>query len=315
MAPAPSGEQHEIVFGEQRATIVEVGGGIREYSDGGRDVLEPYPLEEMCDGAHGTVLVPWPNRLGDGSYEFDGRRLQLALTEPSRRNAIHGLLRWTSWRALAREQARVVMGARIHPQPGYPFDVEVSVEYSLGEQGLVVVTTARNAGERPCPFGAGQHPYLSPGDAVLDRCTLELPAGSAIRTDPERMLPVGREPVAGGELDFRSPRPLGTAVIDSAFEDLRRDTNGLARARLSAPDGRTVELWVDDAYPLLEVFTGDTLAPHRRRRGLALEPMSCPPDAFRSGERLVRLEPGEAWRGAWGARLLAERRTAPRRRW
>ncbi len=118
------------------------------------------------------------------------------------------------------------------------------------------------------------------------------------------MLPCGREPVANGELDFRSPRPIGAAVIDSPFDELRRGEDGLSRARLSGPDGRTVELWVDRAYPLLEVFTGDSLAPGRRRRGLGLEPMSCPPDAFRSGERLVRLEPGEAWRGGWGARLL-----------
>ena len=305
MAPAPSGEQHEIVFGDQRATVVEVGGGIREYLHGDRHVLDPYPLEQMCDGAHGTVLVPWPNRLGDGSYEFDGQRLQLALTEPERRNAIHGLLRWASWRALSRDPARVVMGARMHPQPGYPFEVEVSVEYSLGENGLVVVTTATNVGERPCPFGAGQHPYLSPGDATLDECELELPAETVILTDSEQMLPSGREAVSGGELDFRSPRPIGSSVIDSPFEDLRRDADGLARTRLSAPDGRTAELWVDEAYPLLEVFTGDTLAPHRRRRGLGLEPMSCPPDAFRSGEHLVRLEPGAAWRGAWGARLLS----------
>lgn len=305
MPAAPSGAQFQISFGDQRATVVEVGGGIREYVHGPRDVLEPYPLEAICDGAHGTVLAPWPNRLGDGSYEFDGERLQLALTEPAKRNAIHGLLRWASWRALSLEPARVVLGARVPPQPGYPFDLDVSVEYSLGEQGLVVVTSATNAGGRPCPFGAGQHPYLSPGDAQLDDCTLELPAATWITTDPERSLPDGRDPVAGGELDFRAARRIGPAVIDSPFEDLIRGADGLARARLSAPDGVTVELWVDESYPLLEVFTGDTLAPNRRRRGLGLEPMSCPPDAFRSGEQLVRLDPGETWRGAWGVGLAA----------
>jgi len=300
---APSGEQFEISFARQRATIVEVGGGVRSYADGERDVLDPYPLEQMCDGAHGTVLVPWPNRLGDGCYEFDGERLQLPLTEPERRNAIHGLLRWTSWRALAHERSRVVMGARLHPQPGYPFDLEVTVEYSLGEQGLIVVTSATNVGERPCPYGAGHHPYLSPGGAVLDDCELELPASTLIETDAERSLPTGRRPVAGGPIDFREPRPIGDIAIDSPFDELLRGGDGLARARLAAPDGHTVELWVDEAYPLLEVFTGDTLSPHRRRRGLGLEPMTCPPDAFRSGERLIRLEPGEAARASWGVRL------------
>ena len=301
---APSGEQFEICFAQQRATVVEVGGGVREYSDGSRAVLDPYPLDQICDGGHGAVLAPWPNRLRDGSYEFDGERLTLPLTEPAKRNAIHGLLRWSVWRALAHAPDRVVMGARIHPQPGFPFDLDVSVEYSLGEQGLIVVTTATNTGERPCPCGLGQHPYLSPGEASLDDCTLHLPAETVILTDPERSLPTRSEPVAGGELDYRSPRKLGTTAIDSPFDDLRRDGDGIARARLATPGGEAVELWVDEAYPLLEVFTGDTLAPHRRRRGLAIEPMTCPPDAFRSGDRLVRLEPGESMRATWGVRLV-----------
>jgi aldose 1-epimerase len=303
MRQPPSGEQFEIRFAGQRATIVEVGGGIRSYRHGERDVLDPYPIEQICDGAHGAVLVPWPNRLADGSYEFDGQRLQVALSEPEKHNAIHGLLRWTSWHALSHETDRVVMGARLHPQPGYPFDLEVSVEYSLGEDGLIVVTGATNVGERPCPYGVGQHPYLSPGGARLDDCTLQLPAAGLIVTDPERSLPSGREPVAGGALDFREPRLLGALEIDSPFEHLIRDESGLATTRLTAPDGSCVELWVDEAYPLLEVFTGDTLAPHRRRRGLGLEPMSCPPDAFRSGEHLLRLDPGESSRAAWGVRL------------
>ncbi len=304
MTPAPSGHQFEIAFAEQRATIVEVGGGIREYSDAGRDVLEPYPVQAICDGAHGAVLVPWPNRIGDGSYEFDGTRLQLALTEPAKRNAIHGLLRWAPWRALAHDADRVLMGARIHPQPGYPFDLEVRVEYSLGEGGLSVLSTATNLGATSCPYGIGQHPYLSPGDSSLDGCELQVPAETVILTDPERSLPTGREPVAGGRFDFREPRAIGALVLDSPFEDLLRDADALATARLAAPDGCSVELWVDEAYPVLEVFTGDTLAPDRRRSGLALEPMSCPPDCFRSGEHLIRLEPGASTQARWGARLV-----------
>jgi aldose 1-epimerase len=304
MGAAPSGEQFEISFAQQRATIVEVGAGIRAYTAGVRDVLEPYAVEQICDGAHGAVLVPWPNRIDGGSYEFDGAPLQLALTEPAKRNAIHGLLRWQPWRALEHEADRVVMSARLHPQPGYPFDLDVSVEYSLGEDGLVVVTSARNVGDRPCPYGAGQHPYLSPGEAALDDCTLQLPAETVILTDPERRLPTGSEPVAGGPLDFREPRRIGAIAIDSPFSDLRRESNRLAAVRLRAPDGHCVELWVDERYAVLEVFTGDTLAPHRRRRGLAVEPMTCPPNAFRSGERLIRLDPGESVRATWGARLL-----------
>lgn len=303
MPAPPSGEQFEIVHGEQRASIVEVGGGIRSYTHGVREVLEPYPLEEMCDGAHGAVLMPWPNRLADGSYGFDGRHHQLDLTEPAKQNAIHGLLRWVPWRAVEREDDRVVMAARIHPRPGYPFDLEVSVEYALSGEGLTVTQRARNAGAAACPYGSGQHPYLSPGSGTIDACELELPADIVILTDPERQLPCGRADVDGGPLDFREARELGGSEIDSPFTGLGRDWQGRATARMSAPDGAIVELWVDEAYEVLEVFTGDTLAPERRRTGLAVEPMTCAPDAFRSGEGLIRLEPGESTVATWGVRL------------
>jgi len=305
MSQPPSGEQFEIAHGEQRATIVEVGGGIRAYTDGAREVLESYPLEEMSDGAHGAVLIPWPNRLGDGSYAFDGVGHQLDLSEPAKHNAIHGLLRWVPWRAVEREPERVVLGARIHPRSGYPFDLEIRIEYALGEEGLTVTTSAQNAGATACPYGAGQHPYLSPGPGTIDGCALELPADVVILTDPERQLPCGRADVDGGPLDFRDAREIGPLEVDSPFTALRRDWQGRATARLSGVDGRTVELWVDEAYEVLEVFTGDTLAPDRRRTGLGLEPMTCPPDAFRSGEGLIRLEPGESTTASWGVRLGA----------
>lgn len=303
-AIAPSGEQFEISHGEQRATIVEVGGGVRAYQVADRRVLDPYPLEAICDGAHGAVLVPWPNRLADGRYRFDGVDYQVALTEPERHNAIHGFLRWRPWRASERKLDRVVMQTRLHPREGYPFALEVSVAYKLGEEGLTVSLSATNIGERPCPYGSGQHPYLSPGSGLIDECVLELPAATRILTDQKRKLPVGRDPVEGSSCDFRSPRRLGAEEIDSAFTDLDRGEDGLARARLLAPDGGCVELWADERHEMLELYTGDDLLPARRRRGLGVEPMTCAPNAFQSGEGLVRLEPRQTFTARWGVRLL-----------
>ena len=148
MGFTPSGEQFEMASGQQRATIVEVGGGVREYSVGARAVPDPYPPGEICDGAHGAPLIPWPNRLADGRYNFDGADLQVALTEPTKQNAIHGFLRWRPWVAVEREEDRVVMGTRLYPLEGYPFALEVRVAYELNEAGLVVSTTALNIGER-----------------------------------------------------------------------------------------------------------------------------------------------------------------------
>jgi aldose 1-epimerase len=304
MTQAPSGEQFEIVLGEQRATIVEVGGGVREYAVAGREVLQPYGIDDMCDGAHGAVLLPWPNRLAEGRYEFDGERHQLALSEPAKRNAIHGLLRWRSWWAVEREPHRVVMATHLHPQPGYPFALDATVAYELGEDGLRVAIGAVNVGARACPYGAGQHPYLSPGEGTIDDCELEIPARTRLLVDERHQVPVDREPVDGASFDFREPRPIGGLAIDSGFCDLIRDAHGRASARLRRPDGARVELWVDEQHEFLQVYTADTLAPARRRRGLAIEPMTCAPNALQSGDGLARLEPGQSLSARWGVRLI-----------
>jgi aldose 1-epimerase len=303
MHRVPSGEQYRIAHGDQQATIVEVGGGVREYARAGRPVLDPYDAASMCDGAHGTPLIPWPNRLADGAYRFDGRDYQVALTEPGKRNAIHGFLRWRPWRAVRHEADRVVMAATLFPQTGYPFLLDVEADYHLTADGLVVTTTATNAGDRACPYGCGQHPYLSPGSGLLDGCDLELAAATRITTDEARQLPAGTERVAGTPFDFRTRRRIGSLHVDFAFTHLARDGQGRAWVRLWGDDGGCAELWVDEAYPFVELYTGDTLAPERRRRGLGTEPMSCPPNALQTGEAVVRLEPGASMTARWGARL------------
>lgn len=300
----PSGEQFEIRLGDQHATVVEVGGGLRTYEVGGRPVLDPFPLEAMCDGAHGSPLIPWPNRLADGTYRFDGEEHQVALTEPGKHNAIHGFMRWRPWQAVERGDARVVMGARLYPLMGYPFTLELRVAYSLGTNGLTVATTATNLGAQACPYGVGQHPYLSPGSGLIDDCTLTLDAATRILTDNDRQLPSGTEGVEGTAFDFRAGRRLGDQKIDFAFTDLARDADGRAWTRLAAPDGTGAELWVDEHYPIIEIYTGDTLSPPRRRLGMGTEPMSCPPNAFSTGEGVIRLEPGESMTTTWGVHLI-----------
>jgi aldose 1-epimerase len=281
---------------------VEVGGGVRVYQVDGDDVLHPYDVNSMCDGAHGAPLIPWPNRLADGRYTFDGDEYQVALSEPETHNAIHGFLRWRNWAAVTHEPDRVVMATRLHPLQGWPHTLDVSVEYSLDENGLTTEIDAVNIGERPCPFGAGQHPYLSPGSRLVDDCSLGLKAATRIVTDSQRQLPTGREAVQGTAYDFNSSRLIGRQEIDFAFTDLERDRDGRAWTRLIRPDGRTVELWVDRSFPLVEIYTADTLVPERRRRGLGCEPMSCPPNALATGA-VIRLEPGESFTGRWGVRV------------
>jgi aldose 1-epimerase len=296
---APSDEQIEIAAGDQQAVIVEVGGGLRSYSVGGHEFVDGYEADEMSSSGRGQVLIPWPNRLQDGSYEFDGQSHQLPLNEPEHRNAIHGLVRWAAWTASAREPDRAVMEHVLHPQPGYPFSLMLSIEYALSDLGLRVRTTVKNVGTNPCPYGSGAHPYLTLGTATVDRLMLRVPGRTVLRPD-ERGLPVGTEAVQDTAYDFRQPRRIGSTTLDHAFTDLERDEDGLARVELRDPDyGTRVSLWVNESYPFLMLFSGDPL-PDVRRRSLAVEPMTCPPNAFRTGHALIRLEPGSSFTSTWG---------------
>jgi aldose 1-epimerase len=297
--PSPSGEQFEITFEDQLVVAVEVGGGLRTYSVDGEAVIDGYGVDEMATGGRCQILIPWPNRVQDGSYEFQGRQHQLPLTEPEHSNAIHGLVRWVVWHAREHDEHRVVLGHVLHPQPGYPFSLDLQIEYELSPKGLTVRTTATNIGDATCPYGSGAHPYLTLGGETIDDVVLRVPARTALRSD-DRGIPVGTVAVDGTELDFRVARPIGAMKLDTGFTDLERDEAGLAHVDLSAGDGdgRRLMLWVDAGYPYLMVFTGDH--PDVHRRGLAVEPMTCAPNAFRSGEGLVTLEPGDSHAATWG---------------
>jgi len=267
-----------------------------------------YGPDEMSTGGRGQMLIPFPNRVEAGRYEFGGRAHQLALTEPEAGNAIHGLVRWADWMLVRREPASVVLEHVLRPRPGYPFTLALRIEYTLGAAGLSVTTKATNAGGEPCPYGSGAHPYVTAGTETVDTATLQVPAGTVAHSDA-RGIPTGAEPVAGTPYDFRQPRPIGATRLDNAFTDLDRDADGIARVELRDPvDGHGVALWMDASHPYLMVFSGDTLPEPERRRGLAVEPMTCPPNAFRTGEALVRLEPGESFTGRWGIAALPGRR-------
>ena len=297
MTLAPTGEQHEITHGGQHVVVVAVGGGLRSYRADGEDVLDGYGEGGRADGGRGQPLMPWPNRLRDGRYEWDGEHHQLPLSEPEQANAIHGLVRWRNWHALERAPDRVTLGLTLYPTPGYPFTLEFEIEYALAPDGLTVTTRATNAGERASPYGVGFHPYLSAGGPI-DAATLMIPARRVLVTD-ERAIPTGSAEVADGPLDFRGARELGATVLDHCFTDLDRDDDGRARVTLAGAQ-RTIALWQDAAYGHVMVYTGDGLSPEKRRRGVAVEPMSCPPNAFASGEALIRLEPGERHTAQWG---------------
>lgn len=304
----PTGRQFTLNSGAYRAVVTEVGAGLRALellgADGDtRPLIQGFEEHEAAQGGAGQLLAPWPNRVADGRYHFDGEQRQLDLSEPERGNAIHGLVRWAAWRLDELSADRVVLSHRLYPQPGYPHILDLTAAYALSDAGLEVEVTAQNAGSNAAPYGYAAHPYLlpcvQPEPEAVDQWTLHLPAERRVEAD-ERLNPVGLADVDGSSYDFRTARQLGRTVLDTAFGGLQRELDGIGRVRLSEPGGGRVTLWMDRGLEWVQVFTADPLTGARHRAAVAVEPMSCPPDAFNTGTDLIRLEPGVTVAHRWG---------------
>jgi aldose 1-epimerase len=302
-----SGTHFGLSAGDYHATIASVGASLRTLEHKGRALVVPFDADEVRPAFRGATLAPWPNRVVDGRYTFGGVEQQLALTEPGRGHALHGLAAWLDFVAVDRSGSSVTFAATIEAQDGYPHRVEVSVAFSLDEAGLHTVVTGTNTGPTAAPWGTGPHPYLVAGPGRVDDWTLALPASAVLRVDEERLIPSELADVAGeagGVFDFRTPRPIGDTFIDHAFTGLDRDADGLTTVELRTADGSGVEMVWDEACPWVQIHTADQADPALDRLGLAVEPMTCPPDAFNSGTNLIVLQPGESSAASWTIRAL-----------
>lgn len=284
-------QQWTITHGRWSARVLEAGGGLAALEYDGRQLLDPV-VGEPVTGGHGQILIPWPNRIRDGAYTYDGAK-QLAITEPKFHNASHGLVRWGWWAVAEQADDSITLVHRVMPQSGYPWELHVSATYSLDEQELTVRLSATNASRSTVPFAAGMHPYLSAGTKV-DGTRLTLPATRRLSVD-DRRLPQELVP-AEGEYDFTGGRVIGQTVLDDPYTGLQRDSEGNATVRLEGE--HTVELVLGPEWRWVQVFTGDTLA-EGARQALAVEPMTSPPDAFNSHTDLCELDPRETWTGSY----------------
>jgi aldose 1-epimerase len=295
---APTGEQYEISSGNQRAVITEVGATLRGYSVDGRDVVRGFGVQDMISGGRGQNLIPWPNRIRDGRYSFNGVTQQLALSEPARHNASHGLARYVPWVLIEKKADAVINRVRIHPQPGWPGTLEATITHALGEDGLTVTVETTNTGSTDVPFGYGAHPYLTVGESTVDEVTLTVPAASYLQVDEDRLLPLKLSSIEGTPYDLREGRVLGSMDLDTAMTDLARGSDGRWRVRLVLGD-RYAELWGDETMRWTQVFTGGP----NRDGSTAVEPMTCGPDAFNAGpthDDMKVLAPGDIFVGQWG---------------
>ncbi|GAA4377777.1 aldose 1-epimerase family protein [Agromyces bauzanensis] len=301
----PTGEQFVLetstASGDLQATITAVAAGIRTLTINGIQLVPEYPEDQSQPMGAGIVLVPWPNRIRDGVWTHEGVERHLAITEPSRNNAIHGLLRYTEYRPIARERDSVTLQANIYPQLGYPFLLGTAVHYELVSDGLKVTHFIENLGADAAPVAIGAHPYLKIGGVPTADLTLRLEAASHIEVD-DRLLPTGELPVDGTEWDFREGRRVGDVTLDDAFGEVTSH-DGTVVHTLTAPDGRSVSIWADDEFDYVQAFTTHEFPGEDGEVAIAVEPMTAPAEAFNSGRGLRWLGPGEEWQLSWGIRF------------
>ncbi|MEV7134734.1 aldose 1-epimerase family protein [Arthrobacter sp. NPDC093128] len=296
--------EHQISFGPYTAIATARGGALRELRHGGRDLVISFGADGGIPDYRGVICAPWPNRLADGRYSFDGGDFQAVVNEEERGTALHGLVFGAVWELREQTASSLRLGARIEPGEGYPGRLDVSVEYELRADGLRCTVRAENIGADAAPYGVCPHPYLVAGPAPLDEWTVQIPATEFMEVSDDRLLPEGMASVQGHAFDFRTEKVLGAVEIDHAFTGLITNGDGLAAVRAYDPSGTGVELEWDTDWPWLQIHTADKPA-GPSRLGLAVEPMTCPPDAFNSGTGVIRLVPGESHQASWTIRALS----------
>ena len=297
---AKSGTQWTIEADGHQAVLAEVGGVLRGYRAGDREVVDGFGADEISPASAGQILAPWPNRIRDGHYTFQGTSYQLAITEPPRNVAIHGLTNWSRWHAVQESPGAVTLEFDLPPQLGYPWSLTLRSRWSVSADGLRCDQEVVNTSDSDAPWGYSVHPYVQLTGVAVDDTLLRVPAHTRVLAD-QRLLPIGAVKVHGSEYDFTEPRRIGDAVLDTTWGDIEHGADGISSVTIAAPDdSASVEVWADDKFKHWQVFSGDTLHGERFRRSVAIEPMTCPPDSFRTGRDLVVLAPGERWTASWG---------------
>ena len=288
----------DISAGEYRASISTFGGGLRSLEYAGQPLVVSYPEGAYPPLSSGIVLAPWPNRTADGVFAHDGVLHRLDITEPARATAIHGFVGQMAWHIADQGEDFVALELSTGLRQGWPWPLRMRVTWSLdAAEGLRATFDVRNEADASCPFGLGWHPYLSALGTPLDDCVLHLPVGTNLPLDSVRNLPAGPEFPARRVLpDVEFGQRMAGVWLDHCFGEVDAKEDAPSEARLLNPDGEGVRLWVGEGFNWFQVFTAD---PARREgypgvgRALAVEPMTCPPDALRSGRDLIRLQPGE----------------------
>ncbi|HEV3439487.1 MAG TPA: aldose 1-epimerase [Gemmata sp.] len=240
------------------------------------------------------ILFPFPGRLRDAKFTFEGNVYQLPFNDSTKQHAIHGFTPRNPWRVIdwnGDEDFAFVTGQfnlkKDLPDAlsYWPADFNLNVTYRLFRDRLRVDATVENLGPGPLPFGLGYHPYFRlPGVHDPDIGGHVLQANVDQVWETEMNLPTGWRKDVPGEIDFRYPTPLGSTELDYVFTDVRSKSTSLGElveiAKLSHPEAMgQVRFLADAAFRELVLFT----PPHRQ--AIAIEPYTCSADAANLANR------------------------------
>jgi len=297
-----SGRQFELRHGPYSAQIASVGASLRGLQWSGRHLVVPYDARQVRPNYRGALLAPWPNRVADGRWNWRGAPQQLALTEPARGHALHGLALWLDWTPQQVTAASVSLTTSIRPQPGYPFLLDLIATWRLSERGLTCRLVATNRGQEAAPYGCGMHPYLIAASGELDEWTLRVPARQQLQVDA-RLTPT-RLAFPAPEHDFRRSHRIAGARMDHAYTSIELDSTHRAQVTVTDDSGCGSAIEFDSSSPWVQICTADAPAEGGGNRGgVAVEPMTCPPNALHTGQDLIILQPGAHQSVTW--RLFA----------
>jgi len=252
------------------------------------ELIEP----NTRDGLYaGKILAPWPNRIRDGKYSFNKKNYQLPINEVSKNNSLHGLVANSLWEISFQNQSKVVLEYLLDQLAIYPGKLLLQVTYQIIESGIEILVLSENVDETPAPYGVSIHTYLVAGAGVKNNeLSLQIPADQFLEVDSERLLPIKLQSVTGTNFDFINSKKISDLFIDHAF---KYSSNYPRSISLENAEGLGAEVIFNDQSNWIQIHTADRNLQSDSRMAVAIEPMTCPPDAFNSGIDLIVLEPGE----------------------
>ena len=278
----------EINLGNFKAKINTYGASLISLSNNEFNLIESNTREGLYAG---SVLAPWPNRIKDGRYSFNDEMFELPINEKSKNNALHGLVAHSDWQIISSSESSITLEHILDMPKIYPGKLKLQIKYEFIDNYLEIKIDALNIGNKKAPYGVSIHTYFVAGQNLKNnQLFLQLPSSEFMQVDLERLLPLGIEKVDSTEFDFRILKQISNLFIDHAF---KADTDLPPRVRLINESKLGVELEFDESTKWIQVHTADRDGKEDARMAIAIEPMSCPPDAFNSALDLITLEPNE----------------------